>query len=344
MRRKRIYLFFICLFVLCALPISASASEENAEESIVITTESIDNIIADEISSYSDLISEHINADSVEVSNVFPIYRGDNYNAFQVFLFDDDECFGFLTLSCDAGDVYTSVTFDDLDIIDAYLEQNAFFYVCLYQDENQSTEELTYQIGDAGNSGSELHLRTIDLVTNQPLANYSHINVSLNVARVANGTVNGTGICWAASVAAVANYRNGTNYTAQDIYDAMDDMYLGTPAGNTTWYNRAFSYVGLHCSSESGGVSYSAVNHELSDGNPAIFSVKSTASGVQHAIVCKSIKGYTNGLKYGFMDPNHSGTTYSALISDASNPDNFVYTSPGGTVYNSWLYFRYSII
>ena len=55
--------------------------------------------------------------------------------------------------------------------------------------------------------------------------------VNLQVARVANANVNGHGLCWAACVAAVSNYRMNTSYTALNIYNALDAIYSGTPVG-----------------------------------------------------------------------------------------------------------------
>ena len=41
--------------------------------------------------------------------------------------------------------------------------------------------------------------------------------------------MNGVGLCWAAAVASVSNYRKDTSYDAMDIYNALDELYSGTP-------------------------------------------------------------------------------------------------------------------
>ena len=52
-------------------------------------------------------------------------------------------------------------------------------------------------------------------------------------------------LCWAASVAMVSNYRNGTSYSTKGLFNSLDQLYIGTPEGSTTWYSRAYSYCGM---------------------------------------------------------------------------------------------------
>lgn len=92
-------------------------------------------------------------------------------------------------------------------------------------------------------------------------------------------------------------------------------------------------------------IGYLTVYNQLnSNNNPPIFSVYSSEDEVSHAILCKAVKGYSTGIKFGFMDPNYSTTTYTGMISQPSDPSKFVYTTPSGRVYDVWKYYRYSII
>lgn len=67
----------------------------------------------------------------------------------------------------------------------------------------------------------------------------------LDVPVVGNMSVDGVGICWAAVVSSIAAYRtDAVALSALNLYNILDDKYLGSPTGNVTWVKRAFNYYG----------------------------------------------------------------------------------------------------
>jgi len=142
--------------------------------------------------------------------------------------------------------------------------------------------------------------------------------------------VDGAGLCWAACIAAVSNYRMSTSYDAMDIYDALDDLCSGTPEGTNTWYKRGYTYCGMTCTCTS-GMSFTSLYTQLSSNHkPAIFGMY--RSGAAHTIVCKYFEGGNEYATYGFMDPNKTNTVYIQFSDPNLDPDNFVCRSRGNLI------------
>jgi hypothetical protein len=169
--------------------------------------------------------------------------------------------------------------------------------------------------------------------------------LSLNVPYVANATMNGAGICWAACVGAILSYRVGGSYTATGVYNALASLYpTATPVGQEPWYSRGYQLGGLTATVISSGVSLSTVYTQLNAGKPLIFSISgSTIINNQiiyfaHDIVCKYLySDLSVGTMYGFMDPNYSNTKYiSVSYPEASiNNSDFIYVDSLYT-YTAW--------
>ena len=109
--------------------------------------------------------------------------------------------------------------------------------------------------------------------------------VFLPVSFVKNGsTILGDGLCWAACVAAVSNYTNGTSYTAIQIYNALDYLYSGVPIGTNEWITKAYDYCGMGCFCR-GTLTFFDLYEILHDqGSPAILGFYSSNGEDAHSL------------------------------------------------------------
>lgn len=163
-------------------------------------------------------------------------------------------------------------------------------------------------------------------------------NVILNLPHVSNYTFpDGTGLCWAASISSICAYQTNTSpMSALDLYNALDEMYVGTPMGFDLWEKRAFAYFDISAKYDT-SLSFTQTATLLRADKPIYISLTDGNSHYHGVALC----GYINvpnstSYKYKLMDPNVSsyGTTY--VIS--TNNQNFTYVE--GYTYTTW---RYSI-
>lgn len=158
-----------------------------------------------------------------------------------------------------------------------------------------------------------------------------------DVDHVDNDTVDGKGICWAASIASIGNKKTGQNYSALDLYNLLRAQYAMTPEGTSTWYQRGFNYYVLPCSIVNGGLTGSQVYDNIHNERPILCSFSRYDSSAQetraHAIVLKGFVGNGNGAQYIYMDPNKTSTVY--LDFTDLTPSQIQYTN-GTATYTSW--------
>ena len=164
-------------------------------------------------------------------------------------------------------------------------------------------------------------------------------NVILNLPHVSNYTFpNGTGLCWAASISSICAYQTNTSpMSALDLYNALDEMYVGTPMGFDLWEKRAFAYFDISAKYDT-SLSFTQTATLLRAAKPIYISLTDGNSHYHGVALC----GYINvpnstSYKNKLMDPNVSsyGTTY--VISTNSN--NFTYV--GTYTYTTWRYSLY---
>lgn len=158
--------------------------------------------------------------------------------------------------------------------------------------------------------------------------------VALDVKHVKNGLSDeGIGICWAASIAAISNFRQGTNWTAYSLYSAIKKSNMAEPSGTMAWYRTTFNYLGLTPTSSSSVPSWKTVYNALSATRPLLFHVQrnSNGSASAHAIVCKYFSGGNNQVLLGFMDPNESSTQYTTIYSENLDFSELIYTNSAQT-------------
>lgn len=151
--------------------------------------------------------------------------------------------------------------------------------------------------------------------------------ISVDVDYVANGTINGEGICWAACIAAVSNRRMGTSYTAETLYHAVAAAYpgYGSPSGTTNWYTRAYSVCGMNAATTT-NLTLGALQVIMGTSQkPVICRLESNNQKPNHAVVLEHINITTQRVIYRFMDPNYESPVYYYWDDSVCNPDEMIY-------------------
>lgn len=164
----------------------------------------------------------------------------------------------------------------------------------------------------------------------------------MDLEYVANTTVNNAGICWAACIASISNYRKSTSYTALSIYNALSLVYSGTPIGNSTWIERGYLYCNMSYTG-AGTLDVDELYSALHADRPVIFRVYRTDTDGTlkgHAVVLKAISQNRYSSVYTFMDPNYDSDYYAIFNGTDCDPDDFVYINADNT-YDQWIYSTY---
>lgn len=364
---KKVISLLICL----SIAFNAFAGDSKASYTDIDTF--VLSIIEDmlDINGYDDL-------EDISLSDKIPVYNlngcQENKNIYLIIY--DDNIIALLVAAYMNNQYYAALEMGvPEEIVDIY-KDGIPFALCNYEQslilhtDNRdsivkSDSEAIVDIGDLNYDDIELREISIayDSITadrsadahvresNSLMSTYGAYTVaSLGVPYVANGNspADGAGMCWAASIAAISNYRSGTNYTALSLYNNLWSYYSGYgsgnyPTGTATWKKRAFSYCGLTYTYLSSGMSGSQISAALSAQRPIMMDIfANTAVSTGHSIVLKGIYVYGNGNNYyQIMDPNTSGTI-SVTVSDSvlNNSANFSCTLSTGT-YTNWRYSYY---
>ena len=276
-------------------------------------------------------------------------------NSRTFFLFRNGKCEGKLTASYVNGEYASSFTQYEIPAVTEAYENNEPFALAL---EGYSIMLITAEKAEII-SGSDELFAEIEIADDLQTSNteYSVIicsaiantfygdsvnvadNVILNLPHVSNYTFpNGTGLCWAASISSICAYQTNTSpMSALDLYNALDEMYVGTPMGFDLWEKRAFAYFDISAKYDT-SLSFTQTATLLRADKPIYISLTDGNSHYHGVALC----GYINvpnstSYKYKLMDPNVSsyGTTY--VISTNSN--NFTYV--GTYTYTTWRYSLY---
>lgn len=161
----------------------------------------------------------------------------------------------------------------------------------------------------------------------------------LSVPYKSNATVSdeygSRGICWAASIASIVDYKTYYSRTALQIYQENRNLGL-TGVGDKTNKLAAFSRYGLSAS-ETSPKTYSSVKSYITSNKPIMMDFFSSTSG--HSVV---LKGFTKDdvgyVTYSIMDPNYSGTTILDVSSSAQSSGSALYFPLYG------MYWKYSYV
>ena len=348
---KKLLSIILCAIMLIAMASPAFANEP-INDNVNVGLEAYANeVIAEYIPISMEPIDE---TDTFFLTQGYRVINNPDPNSRTFFLFRNGKCEGKLTASYVNGEYASSFTQSEIPAVTEAYETNEPFALAL---EGYSIMLITAEKAEII-SGSDELFAEIEIADDLQTSNteYSVIicsaiantfygdsvnvadNVILNLPHVSNYTFpNGTGLCWAASISSICAYQTNTSpMSALDLYNALDEMYVGTPMGFDLWEKRAFAYFDISAKYDT-SLSFTQTATLLRADKPIYISLTDGNSHYHGVALC----GYINvpnstSYKYKLMDPNVSsyGTTY--VISTSNQ--NFTYVE--GYTYTTW---RYSI-
>lgn len=247
-------------------------------------------------------------------------------NRYYYLVYGDDRIVGVITARQDEnGSIVTSFVTGYVDVLNAELVDSDEKYIlistgsALYlvkgKDNAYLLEHLDEyeQISDMQNiEYGDLHskeignaINTID-VASIPAAQTS---VNLNVPIVRQYVYP---ICWAASMASIMNYVNGTSYTATNVANATGKGF------NTATYDEVKSYYTdiYHMSiTEAGAMTSSKVYECLDNGQPIQVCHYQNPNTVHmgHSMVLTGAFQISSDLFYVYMDPDTKSSSYRTI-------------------------------
>lgn len=266
--------------------------------------------------------------------------------AYLVFVIQDKLIVGTLTVGFSGGEFYSTLSQSNLNQLNSvFKSQTPITLVNTNENLIMLAEDKQAVLYDSGRSYSKTQISAARRTSGSVITENTSISITailtrnstkqLNVPIKPNMSVNGKGICWAACVASVVQYRKGTTLYAKGVFDDLELIYGATPSGIPTWINRGFSLYSVsvtQTASRSAGAVYSSLN----SGRPVMIDVFPN-SGVGHSVVIAGVTYNSSGGTYTIMDPNEPSYVYSYINPSAVNNGSFYsYTSPGGSTYNNW--------
>ena len=351
-KRSKLLSFTICLAMFLSTVCSLSTGRAESWNSSMSEEEYIINSIKQYV------LSEGIDLKQspLSISQAFEVINADNRTTKEVFLFVSGQCIGIMTFSNNSGDYTSSFIKCDLPQISACVEHGESIALMAFKETLLLLTQDGIQIllGKreflASNDLSGIILEGIEKNTvkikellfdeNEKSISTRSVSALLLVPFVSNAVSpdTGIGLCWAAALASIINYRcsdEGVNYTALGLYNLLKIAYPNAtdyPVGSETWVQRAFSLASLTYTHVHIGATFPVVKTIIDDYRP-IYCVLQYTNGAHSVVIC----GYSvdNGYyHYKLMDPNLS--YYVSVSVSNLNAFNFTYSAPYGLTFNWW--------
>lgn len=155
-----------------------------------------------------------------------------------------------------------------------------------------------------------------------------------------NGNLVETGLCWAASCAAVGKYETGISLTASELFHwVLDNTFIdwGFGKGSVIDIEKALERYNLNYTNKHGGLPAASVWNKLLTDAPILAGLSGyDAKGTKHShlvVICGAIM---SGSEYYYilMDPNYS--TYITVYIGVPSSNNFTYYGGGECAYTTW--------
>ena len=259
---KKIKKLFLIVFVLCfALSAINVYALPNTSVESKLREEYIEQVLPHYLATEGARLYSNI-----KISNPFPILNNPDNQARLYFITENDSYIAQLVVTKINNKFYSSFMFDHNSNIDTVFANNEALGLVTIDDGILilQTADNNYTISNPNRSfisNDQQVVPSCDLMS-VSFTNYTGcINsnnlsrdyyVSLNVRHVNNATVNGAGLCWAACISAVSNYRMGTNYNAIGLYNELYELYNEVPCGTDLWYYRGYAHCRMICTCTSG--------------------------------------------------------------------------------------------
>lgn len=284
----------IALSVLMVLSLSINICAANS------TNDSIEDFALNTMVKYVN--ASYTGNDVVTISEAIDIYNcGTNsVLSYTYFAISDNDIIGMLVATEQNGKYVSSyIPQPYSELLNVYKNGEEFALISYHDEIILKTHDgmsiLTSNYNNVDLNSSDLSALNVKMgkiidsetvITIYPKSRSTLMIKLYDVPIVSNDTYNGSGLCWAASVASMSNYYHNTSYTARDIYNLCEANYSGTPAGNNTWYNRAYSLLNMSVSinTSSPALTYNQIYGNLVTYGPIQIGLKRVDSdGVSHA-------------------------------------------------------------
>ena len=247
------------------------------------------------------------------ISEQFPV-QNSIANAEKIyFVFCKDKCIGELLVS---GSCEENIAFFQErcnEITDAYLHDVGLVIVRLDQDHiyivRDDCQEVIYLYGVfdermefVRTTFDSLRIETRPIVENirSVIDESSYINVPIRANATAPDT--GFGLCWAASVLSMVDYKYGpTGYNALGLFyylsAAYDHLIYGLPEGTSDWILRAYNLFNYSATYETGGYTFNQVKSKINSNKPIYAGIEYIDAEEHihaHAIVINGYSRFSN--------------------------------------------------
>lgn len=369
MKKISILCLSITLIVSNSNIIFAESTEAEEFKKSLVSTETITQIIDDYVASvmpgYLD-INGFNSTSEISISKGITIKNWDSNKDTKViyFVIKNSKVIGKLLVNkSEDGSFQSSFDMDDLTEFEECIKADKEFVLgsskgrlVLYKDKKFNNLEDVNSLGNVSIDEIKIEEKNFNkikknsILTNKIKNHKNSVRAMsltthvLDVPFTSNSTINGVGICWAASVASIVNYLKGMTYDAKTIYYivAATNVLVGgdSPAGNVECIKKAFSLCGAPVNQGS-NLSFSSVSSVLGTNQPIYMSLYDSKANVGHGVVLKgAVYLGTSNSFYLLMDPNKSSTVSVALSSSAlESGSSFTYVTSNYTY--RWRYSFY---
>lgn len=356
------------IVVFCCMSVFADANLSNCLYELNCYIDSV-------LPGYLDaMVANGTNAKSVTISNPMEIYdiNGDSSDKYAVFVLSDDEIIGQLTIDCVDGQFESSLTVADylIKVNDAYKNNEALAFIncnnnfIMYNGVNadilidddcacdlcKQTEKMDYRISACNEKYDFVTLKKIipesfvgkvncpsGFTSNRTLTNYM---LSIPIVKNSTNPVDGKGLCWAASIASVVNYKKSTSHTAYGLFmicwNSVQNSNSNIPVGTVSWIKKAYALCNVSVSFTNDNITGNIMASHIYLNRPVQLGLFQNSTGIGHSVVVTGITNLSTSGYYYFMDPNINGYVTAPVSASAwSNGDNFKYVTSSIT-YDSW--------
>ena len=357
----------VCVMILM-LCVSPAYAHDN--ESSKLDLDQYVNYANEVLSDAANFPDVDFDLDDLYISQPIEILNDNDDSNYAFFVFSQSSCVGELVVGRYSNEFNASFLQKDIPAIwDAYVAKTPIYLfsvsnsllMCtgasavaivgedVVNDAGQDINALLRSTSiENGIEGEILHISPV-LMSSVYSTGIPNSLKTLNVPYVENNTINGVGICWAASAAAMVRFLTGnTVVTATSLYNTvLTDTGWSSGTNAVVLYGlSAYGVYGYTAIDDS--LPFLSVVNQINEEYPVYIAIngKNVDSNgneinVYHAVVICGYMNESDGTDYyQIMDPNISSGKVWITINRNSNA--FTYTTPSYGTYTGWYRSVYS--
>ncbi len=144
-------------------------------------------------------------------------------------------------------------------------------------------------------------------------------------------------ICWAAAIATIKNYRQGSNTSAKSVCNAIGHAISG---GTPSDVQRAFNYYGLRYRYKNSNILWSDIKLYIEGNHPIYIEGTNTSSGSRHASVITGVRRSNEMCFVRIYNPQNTGkSTWNTFSGSSTQWPN--YTGAAAYKWDRTGYYNY---